>query len=197
MKRDLTGQTFNKLTATSFDHKGRNGLSYYTFKCECGNTKVLCGTDVSQGKTKSCGCFRKQYMSKSRKLPDGIAALNHLFLFYKCGAKSRGLDFSMSLESFAKKTKETCKYCGVVPEQVWQGSKRKDGRFFITSPYVYNGLDRVDNNKGYIEENTVACCRVCNLAKRTLTLEQFMYWIARLVKFHNLKETVTNQSEEN
>ena len=181
---NIIGKTFNHLTGLRFDHRGRHGLSFYLFKCNCGNTKILCGTDVTQGKTKSCGCHRREYMSVSRKLPDGVAALNNLFLFYKSGAKIRGLDFTLDKVTFERLTKSHCVYCGVEPLQKWQGA-RKHGVFSISSPCIYNGIDRVDNNKGYIEGNVVPCCKVCNQAKHAFSIEDFTSWINRLVAFQN------------
>lgn len=51
--------------------------------------------------------------------------------------------------------------------------------------YLYNGLDRVDSNKGYLKENVVPCCEICNKAKRDLSLCQFKKWINRLIKYNN------------
>lgn len=31
--------------------------------------------------------------------------------------------------------------------------------------YFYNGIDRLDNTKGYTPENSVACCKHCNSLK--------------------------------
>lgn len=36
-----------------------------------------------------------------------------------------------------------------------------------------SGLDRVDNDKGYTVENSVACCTRCNTMKSTYCLEEF------------------------
>jgi hypothetical protein len=183
MKRNLVGITFNMLTATEFHHKGRHGLSFYEFMCECGQSKVLCGTDVSQGKTKSCGCFRRKW-PLPQTLPLGVASCNSLYLAYRDGAKSRNLVFDLTRETFEKLTKKSCEYCGVLPYKEWTGTNRS------SSAYVYNGLDRVDNTQGYTLSNVAPCCMVCNKAKHSMTVEQFKEWIVRLVNFHTLKVPV-------
>jgi hypothetical protein len=33
----------------------------------------------------------------------------------------------------------------------------------------YNGIDRVDNEKGYLVENCVPCCFTCNSLKKSVT----------------------------
>jgi hypothetical protein len=46
--------------------------------------------------------------------------------------------------------------------------------------YTYNGLDRVNNSKGYTRTNVVPCCIICNNAKRTLSLSEFLEWIGQV-----------------
>ena len=166
------------LTATRFDHRGKRGKAFYEFKCECGNTKVLCGTDVSQGKTKSCGCNRIQYMREGHtRLPVGEASFNNLYVAYKGNAKSRKIEFSLSKEEFRDITTQPCTYCGIEPIQVWIGTNKK------CSPYLYNGVDRVDNSQGYVSGNAVPCCKICNQAKHNMKLNDFIAWLDRILKF--------------
>lgn len=73
---------------------------------------------------------------------------------YKTGAKKRNLAFKLTLEDFEKMWDNNCHYCG----------DKIDGI----------GIDRVDNNTGYIKSNTVPCCSVCNLMKLTLRPNDFI-----------------------
>lgn len=50
------GEKHNKLTAIRFIEK-RNYRSYWLFQCDCGNQKVICGSNVTNGHIKSCGCL--------------------------------------------------------------------------------------------------------------------------------------------
>jgi hypothetical protein len=159
------------------------------FRCECGNTKILCGTDVSQGKTKSCGCHRGKYIASAHRLPEGEAAFNSLFLAYKNCARFRNLEFLLTLDEFKKLTKGNCKYCGVEPAQSWKGSSMK------CSPYIYNGVDRTKNEQGYISSNTVSCCQICNQAKHNMKLNDFIAWLDRVVKFRHPESDATSIGE--
>jgi len=173
---DLVGKKFERLTCIKFDHQGNGELAFFEFLCDCGNKRVLCGTEVSHGRVKSCGCYRKGHCG-SPKAP-GEAAFNSLYKSYiTCCAKNRGLNFTLSKEEFATLTKGNCEYCGIEPLQVFTGTSKK------STPYLYNGVDRLDNKLGYTKENCVSCCKICNIAKHALTLEEFMSWIRRLVKF--------------
>ena len=63
---DLTNQTFNYLTGLyKTNNLGPNTGSYWVFKCKCGNYVKIKSSDVRTGKTKSCGCYQKEQISKS------------------------------------------------------------------------------------------------------------------------------------
>lgn len=91
---------------------------------------------------------------------------------YKINAKKRNIKYDITEEQFAEITQKDCFYCGVKPSNV---SKKK----LSNGDYIYNGIDRVDNSKGYEIDNIVPCCRICNVAKNTLTLSEFKNWIKR------------------
>ena len=55
--RDLTGQTFGKLTAVSLAGRDKSGKCTWLCKCECGTEKTAAGNSLTSGKTKSCGCI--------------------------------------------------------------------------------------------------------------------------------------------
>ena len=38
------------------------------------------------------------------------------------------------------------------------------------------GVDRVDNSKGYLPENSVPCCTMCNVAKNKHSMELWTTW---------------------
>lgn len=58
---DLSGQRFGLLTAISpEDARTNGGKVMWLCKCDCGQTAVVRGTDLSAGNTKSCGCLRRK-----------------------------------------------------------------------------------------------------------------------------------------
>ena len=50
------------------------------------------------------------------------------------------------------------------------------------SVYMFNGLDRVDSDKGYDLNNVVTCCIHCNIAKRDRPVKDF---IAHITNIYN------------
>lgn len=84
--------------------------------------------------------------------------MNSLIKNYKKNAKNRGVEFSLSNDCFRKITSSNCYYCNALPNNRIQKHKN-------TGYYIYNGIDRVDSNKGYVEGNVVSCCSNCNYLK--------------------------------
>jgi hypothetical protein len=106
-------------------------------------------------------------------LPDNMAMKNELFYRYKKGATERELPFSLDFQVFVEKTQQPCFYCGVKSSAtMW--STFKNRRF------DYNGIDRIDSSKGYIEGNIVTSCHQCNFAKSDYTLDEFYTWVERV-----------------
>jgi len=60
---DLTGQSFGRLTAVSPHHAHSKNGWYWTFRCSCGTERVLRGTRVMSGHTRSCGCLRRELVA--------------------------------------------------------------------------------------------------------------------------------------
>lgn len=58
--RDLTGQTFNRLTALYPLKERKNGSVVWHCKCECGNECDVVSPSLVKDRTKSCGCLKKE-----------------------------------------------------------------------------------------------------------------------------------------
>lgn len=57
--KDLRGNHYGKLEVIEMDKTriGSSGQTYWICQCECGGVKSIRGTDLTAGKTKSCGCL--------------------------------------------------------------------------------------------------------------------------------------------
>lgn len=88
---------------------------------------------------------------------------------YVHGAKKRGHAFNLTKEYTIALFLQPCYYCGV-------------------SAQPLNGIDRVDNTKGYSETNCVPCCKVCNRAKFNMNIDQFESWLKQICKFRRKKK---------
>ena len=63
--KDLTGQRFGWLTAVRPTEERRNGSVVWECKCDCGNTVFTSSDCLRFGKTKSCGCLRKDTIANT------------------------------------------------------------------------------------------------------------------------------------
>lgn len=59
-KIDLTGRRFGRLSVISEADECRRGEARWICSCDCGRTVVVTGSRLRTGKTKSCGCIRKE-----------------------------------------------------------------------------------------------------------------------------------------
>ena len=181
--QNLTGMRFGRLLVVSqAEHNGKH-IQWNT-QCDCGNTKVIPTTNLVRGRSTSCGCLRKEVARERmtgstppRKLPEGHSALNILFSQYRRGAEARDLLFDLSLSELAWITKLNCYYCGAPPSQ--SISRRSSN-----GAYIYNGVDRLDNEHGYHPWNVVPCCGVCNRMKMALNYPEFIARIERIYLTH-------------
>lgn len=170
-KHDLINKKFGKLLVLQ-----ENGLTntkkpikQWLCKCDCGNEVNITTQHLIDGYSTSCGCNTK-YKDRT------TSAFNSLFSNYKVGATSRNLDFDLTRDEFKELTLKPCHYCGTLPI-----NKNIRG----TSIYIYNGIDRLDNNIGYNIKNVVTCCSKCNIAKHKMTYTDFLILISNIYK--NLK----------
>lgn len=62
---NLVGGEFGKLKVESFSHK-EGGNYYWSCRCECGTLRIVDGSSLKSGRTRSCGCLKKELMKSSR-----------------------------------------------------------------------------------------------------------------------------------
>jgi len=120
--------------------------------------------------------FKKATTSIIEDFNDGIA-MNVLIWEYKKNAKNKNLEFNISKNYFHTITKKNCEYCGSSPSSVRFTPNRK-------RRYTFNGIDRKDNSKGYINKNCIPCCKVCNYMKKNHTQEDFLTHIDKVFAKH-------------
>lgn len=58
--RDLTNQTFGRLTALRKVGRQKNGNALWECMCSCGNKAIVDCYRLTHGVTKSCGCLRRE-----------------------------------------------------------------------------------------------------------------------------------------
>jgi hypothetical protein len=92
--------------------------------------------------------------------------LNGQYHQYKKRAKKDNILFELTQNDCIAFYKTNCYYCG---DQI-------NGL----------GIDRVNNEKGYVLNNVVPCCSKCNFMKHVLSKVDFISHIMKIIKHLNL-----------
>ena len=89
---------------------------------------------------------------------------------YKNSAEVKQLVFEFTKEEFVKIVESPCNYCGIIQEK------------------GFNGIDRVNSTIGYIKDNCVSCCAMCNYMKGCLDKNIFIQRVEHIVTYNKLAE---------
>lgn len=180
--RDLTGRKFGKLTVTSFNSLNNHRV-FWNCICDCNNSTIISSGNLLTKKTKSCGCLRTKNLShKSNKDRTGFTIL---YRSYKTQAKRRGYEFLLSEDEAHEFFQKRCFYCNDLPSNVSIQKEVKNKSIIRESHYIYNGIDRIDNNVGYNFTNCVPCCKICNKMKSNYNLNDFYNHIEKILRVKN------------
>ena len=171
------GERYGRYVVIDATVLGKGNTRSVECRCDCGKVRPVRIAELLGGLIKSCGCYADE-----KKLPAGVAVANELYTSYRQGAVRRGLAFELTYEEFFRLSQLLCHYCGGV---CLRRAKRKHKH----GVFEYNGVDRVDSTKGYVEGNMVPCCTDCNFGKRRLTKEQFLRWVDRVYRHNNQEKS--------
>ncbi len=126
-----------------------------------------------------CGCktewpnIRRRYDKKKKDRSE----FDRQVALFAQKSKKRGIEFSLTKEQVESLFLGDCYYCSAPP------STTKDKR--LDRVVVRNGIDRINNDIGYVLENCVSCCYPCNWSKMDETMEDFLKRCKRIVSIHS------------
>jgi len=175
---DLTGKKYGRLTGIRpVESKGRG--VHWLFGCECGNETVVIGSDVKRGETVSCGCYRGTTKRLYKE-----TTLNQIYKTHCEGARNRGW-VPLPRDEWERFRSIACYYCNgyslrkphkkIIP-RLGETAESVNKSYEIEA----NGIDRVDNAKGYEHGNMVPCCQMCNQMKMSFNYEQFIEQVRKI-----------------
>lgn len=162
----------------------RDGTYLHEYICSCGKIHFTLKRAVDKGITSSCGCLRRELTiqrSKNRvpknalKDPYG-SAFNSIFCSYRSAARQHNRIFELTKEYIRELVVKNCHYCGTEP-------KNRKKQMWARKIVLYNGIDRKDNNIGYIQSNCVPCCWDCNNMKSDRDYLEFLNKIKTIYRY--------------
>lgn len=193
------GERFFRLAVIKkIERKGNYGESYYECKCDCGNVTEVVGTSLRLNRVRSCGCYQKETAGNRSRLDIKECSLNRLEQQYKAGAKNRGdsIPYELTTKEFRDLISQNCYWCGEEPRS-YNAYYKSDGSRIkgVDVPEEWakkqwilaNGIDRINNDLGYIFQNCVPCCGPCNVMKGDKSEKEFMDRIHKILVFQELK----------
>ena len=90
---------------------------------------------------------------------------------YRKVARKYEREFKLTKDEFAAIISQPCYYCGELQEN-------------------FNGIDRMDNSKGYELYNCVPCCSMCNRMKNNYNINEFMNKCKLIIEKNKLRVVV-------
>lgn len=147
------------------------------WRIKCKNCSKIRDVTINQ----LIGIRSRIYCNNCHNAPQGESGLKRLFYVYNKSAKGRHYDFNLAINEFKTLTSNNCHYCGLSPTQIMRCKIYNKINEWQT--YIYNGIDRIDNTKGYILDNCVTCCKICNLAKGSMLYSEFIDYLNRICQY--------------
>jgi hypothetical protein len=143
-KRELIGYQVGKLTVIDF-HGNLNGRPAWMCRCECGNTKIYQGKELTKKRRppQTCGCGKKNI--------DPMAALSH----GKSGSKEYHTWQQIRQRCYNPKNPLYGWYGGrgITVSKEWVESFETFYADMGDAPSAEHTIERVDNSLGYGKDN--------------------------------------------
>jgi 5-methylcytosine-specific restriction endonuclease McrA len=172
-RKTLVGNRYNRLLVVerlSSIRKNKVFQVMYRCLCDCGVEVTKPYGNLYSGNTGSCGCLSLE-LKRARKVSDEDIRLHEIGRYYRRNAQTAGRKWDLSESDLLTIVSNPCTYCG---------DTGVVGRFI--------GVDRVDSSKGYTLTNVTPCCRICNQAKSSLSVDEFKTWVKRVHQHLSLGE---------
>lgn len=169
---DLTGKRFGRLTVEKFSEK-RNGIAWWTVRCDCDIQKEVRGYTLTSGHNKSCGCGHSDYMKTALGKSKGQLSGTHWFRI-KSNAEARNIEVTLSQQEASELFEKQKGICALSGELLAMDSD-------ATSRTA--SLDRINSNKGYEVGNVQWVHKNINLMKNQLDEKEFLSWVNKIANY--------------
>lgn len=133
-------------------------------QCDCGRLNSVITSHLTGPKpSKTCG--------KCDKIDDFDTSMGHrVYATYKANSLRRNIGLELSISEFLNLINKPCHYCGIPHSNNFKGFK-------------HNGVDRIDNLLPYTLQNSVPCCKFCNMCKHNRSKDEFIEHCRRVASY--------------
>lgn len=158
------GQRFNRLTVVSRAQERIGDCVAWICKCDCGGEITARGTTLASGRTKSCGCLKRELEASCHKI-HGLCGSPRYRMF--CQAKTRAKRLGISFQIRLNDVPEVPEYCPVLGLKL---SPSPRGSARASSP----SLDKIIPSLGYVPGNVRVISNRANRLKNDCTPEEIV-----------------------
>lgn len=158
----------------------RHGNKRVKAKCACGTERTVVLTALKQGKSKSCGCMKKEIIRAARTRHGG----RYLSEYHT---------WSRMRQRCSNPKRPDYKYYGGRGIKVCREWEKSFQNFFKDMGYrptIDHQLDRIDNNKGYSKNN----CRWVKKIPQMQNTRMSKYWWVHGKRYESLSEAAAAHS---
>lgn len=142
--KDLTGQRFGRLVVVSENGRDKIQNVLWLCRCDCGNMVTIRGSMLRAGRSKSCGCFRKDLQSEINTT-HGLR-----------NTRLHRIWSEMKTRCYNKKNKSYEMYGGrgIIVCEEWLHNFQAFYDWAMANGYRDDlTIDRINNDKGYSPDN--------------------------------------------
>jgi len=165
----MLNKKFGMLTVLEIIKKGKRHFA--KCKCDCGNIKDVRADALKDGTYISCGCNSKNRLNMAgfrNPAWKGYGEIGNTYLKYlKKNAEKRNLEFNVTINYLWELFLSQNRKCSLTGENLYFGRIRKHHE-------TNASLDRIDNNKGYIEGNLRWVLKDINMMRQRYNTEYFI-----------------------
>lgn len=146
--KDISGEKFGRLLVIRFVGKTKNGNAKWLCKCDCGGEKIVSSYSLRSGRTKSCGCIKKE-QNQILCTTHGESG-KHKTRLYKIWSSMKNRCYNQKDKNAYKKYGQR----GITVCDEWRFSYESFGDWALNNGYSENlTIDRIDFNGPYEPQN--------------------------------------------
>lgn len=138
---DITGKKFGMLTVLHPHGRDKWSKLYWNCKCDCGNEHIVCGEHLKSGRTRSCGCFKKESVSL-RSIKHNLSHSSIYCIWHGMMQRCNNHKIN-SYKNYGGRGIKVCDKWLTFEGFYEDMGDRPDGM----------SIDRIDNNGNYCKEN--------------------------------------------
>ncbi len=147
----MLNKVFGRLTVINFVGRSKEGSLTWTCSCSCGNIKVVRGSALRSGHTKSCGCYRSERQAENARIvghankKHGKVKTPEYQVWHGLKQRCDGTSGSKSNKRYHDRGIHVCSR--------WRNSFENFLADMGLRPSPKHQIDRIDYNKGYFPKN--------------------------------------------